>query len=97
MILFRPIKGSLSEAMQLVKEFETENDMKDYISKRWGGDYISFDDIIIDDKSFDESDRNGWKNTKYVLTKTMGDTDCIAEYGVPQCIGYCATEYDKRK
>jgi len=37
--------------------------------------------------------RSGWKDTRYVCTKRFGDKDNIKLYGVPQCIGMCATDY----
>lgn len=91
MIIFRPHRGSLADAMAETKEFENEEQMKEYIVKDWNG-YISFDDIVIDDLvTIDE--RIGWKDTRYVCTKRLGDEDYIQKYGCPQCIGMCATDY----
>ncbi len=95
MIIFRPHRGSLSEAMSEAKEFENEEQMKEYIVSKWYG-YISVEDIVIDDNARND-DRNGWKDTMYVCTKRMGDDDYIKEYGTPQCIGMCATDYKINK
>lgn len=97
MIIFRPHRRMLNEAMVEAKEFETELAMKQYIVEKdkevWGRELFSIDDIVIDDSSEVNDDRNGWEDTKYVCVKRMGDEDYIAKYGVPQCIGMCATKY----
>jgi hypothetical protein len=78
--------------MSEAKEFDNENQMKEYIISQWNG-FVSVEDIVIDDKSVVNDDRNGWKDTRYVCTKRMGDEDYIKKYGTPQCIGMCATDY----
>lgn len=87
MIIFRPHKGSLDEAMKHAKEFETEELMKEHIVSLWNG-WIDFDDISIGSESVND-DRNGWKDTRYVLTKRFGNE----QYFIPQCVGMCATDY----
>ena len=93
MIIYRPHRGSLAEAMEEAKEFNNEQEMKEHIANQWDG-YISVDDIVITDNPHND-DRIGWKDTRYVCTKRFGEQDNIAVYGVPQCIGMCATEYKK--
>jgi hypothetical protein len=65
--------------------------MKEYIVKEWDG-YFPVEDIVIYGKSVND-DRNGWKDTRYVCTKSFGEQDNIKLYGCPQCIGMCATDY----
>ena len=91
MIIFRPHKGSLSEAMKYAKEFNNEQEMKEYIATDWQG-YFSVEDIVIGENIGDD-ERIGWKNVHYVGSKRFGDEDNIALYGTPQCVGMCSTEY----
>lgn len=95
MIIYRPHRGSLSDAMAEAKEFNNEKEMKEYIAKQWDG-YISVEDIVIVDDSHND-DRIGWKDARYVCSKRFGEQDNIAKYGVSQCIGMCATDYTKSK
>lgn len=91
MIVYRPHRGSLIAAMAEVKEFNNEQEMKEYIIEQWDH-LISIDDIVIaDDPHNDE--RIGWKDTRYVCTNKLGEDDYIKKYGHPQCIGMCATDY----
>lgn len=116
MVIYRPHRGSLSDALQEAKEFETEEEMKYYIMRQYR-DYANdllrmennhiensrpvsrryidnpfFDlwDIVIDSETFDD-DRCGWHDTRYVCVKRMGEE----VYDVPQCIGMCATDYER--
>jgi len=93
MIIFRPHRGSLIEAMAEAKEFDNVQEMKEYIVKDWNN-YFSIDDVVIINEPH-EDERVGWKDTKYVCTKRFGEQDNIALCGYPQCIGMCATDYIK--
>lgn len=93
MIIYRPHRSTLSQAMSEAKEFENEDDMKKYISEDWNG-LISFEDIVIDDEVTNDN-RIGWKDSRYVCTKRCGKDNYMKLYGVPQCIGMCATDYKK--
>ena len=93
MIIYRPHRSTLSQAMSEAKEFDNEDDMKNYILKDWDG-LFSFDDIVIDDKSV-KDDRIGWNDSRYVCMKRCGKNDYIKLYGVPRCIGMCATDYKR--
>ena len=103
MVIYRPHRGGLAQSLAEAKEFETFEDMKKYIVESGREYYKSlgfvsapyeFDDIVIDEsKNFDD-ERCGWHDTMYVCVKRFGDEDYMKEYGVPQCIGMCATDYD---
>ena len=93
MIIYRPQRGLLAEAMAEAKEFNNENEMKEYIVKEWDG-YFSIEDIVIADEEYNDT-RIGWQDTKYVCTKRFGNQDNIILYDCPQCIGMCATKYVK--
>ena len=58
-------------------------------------DETQADDIVINKESAVNDDRIGWEDSMYVCVKRMGSEDYIKEYGVPQCIGICATKYKK--
>lgn len=100
MIIYRPHKGSLQESLEQAKEFETVEEMKMYIVEDWSEYYRSIgfknqpfgiDDIVVDEETCDD-DRCGWHDCRYVCVKRMGNE----VYKTPQCIGMCATDYDKR-
>lgn len=99
MIIFRPNRRMLDEAMAEAKKFDTVEEMKEHIVKVWheGWDgpeeLFTVDDIVIDEKSAVKDDRIGWEDSMYVCVKQMGKTDYIKKYGIPQCIGMCATKY----
>ena len=101
MIIFRPHRGSLAEAMAEAKEFASVEEMKEYIVKvwhdYWAGSKILFsvEDIVINDDSEVNDERIGWEDSKYVCVKRMGNEDYVKKYGKPQCIGMCATKYRK--
>ena len=101
MIIFRPHRSSLDETTKEAKEFDDVEKMKDYIvelwNRKWHGSQKLFttDDIVINKESAVNDDRIEWEDSMYVCVKRMGSEDYIKEYGVPQCIGICATKYKK--
>lgn len=95
MIIYRPHRGSLFDAMLEAKEFNNEQEMKEYIVKQWDS-YFSIGDIVIIDEPRNDK-RIGWEDSKYVCSKRFGKQDNIALYGTPQCVGMCATIYNKKK
>lgn len=95
MIIYRPHRELLEDAMAEAKEFETVDDMKRYIvqsftDEGWG-ELVSFDDISIDTKRCVKDDRIGWNDTRYVIANRFGN-----EKG-SICIGMCATDYIRKK
>lgn len=100
MIIYRPHRGGLAEAMSEAKEFETIEDMKKYILEYWmqhaphGDKPFELSDIVIGDETSDDN-RIGWRNVRLVCVKRFGGEDYMKEYGCPQCIGMCSEDYDK--
>lgn len=92
-IIYRPHRPRLDESIKKSKEFDTEQEMKEYVVKEWNG-YFTVDDIIIDTKVNNDT-RVGWEDSRYVCTRKFGDIDNIEKYGSAQCIGMCATKYNK--
>lgn len=98
MIIYRPHRGGLAEAMSEAKEFDNVDSMKQYIVEQWteslgGRKPFDVDDIVLDDETIDD-DRIGWHDTRYVCIKRFGNEDYMEKYGSPQCIGFCATDYE---
>lgn len=90
MIIYRPHRELLYEALEAMKEFESIDEMKQYVSQLHD-DLVSVDDIFLD-KRVIKDDRIGWNDTRYVCAKKFGDDDVI---GI--VIGLCATDYDYDK
>lgn len=93
MIIYRPHKGSLSDALAEAMEFQNEEEMKSYIYQDWNKLYMELgfkpapfdiEDIVIEDESSDDT-RCGWHDTRYVCVKRIGKDI----YDCPQCIGLC--------
>lgn len=103
MIIFRPHRLGITivEAMSQSKEFNSVEEMKEYIVKSWHDGWegpkelFTVDDIVIDEKSTTNDSRIGWEDSMHVCLKRLGDDDYIKKYGTPQCIGMCATKYKK--
>lgn len=96
MIIYRPYRGSLEKSLAEAKEFETETEMKEYIVERFLG-FVSPEDIVIEDESVADDERCGWHDTKYVCIKRNGEENYIEKYGCAQCIGFCATDYERKE
>ena len=91
MLIYRPHRGSLAEAMAEAKTFNSFDEIKEYVANKWnsvwGYNILKQNDIVLDEESHND-DRIGWKNVRYLCTKKLGDEDYIKEYGRPQCIGF---------
>lgn len=87
MIKYRPHRGSLADAMKEYHEFETIDEMKQYIVSQHNG-MISINDIVITE-DYGEDKRIGWKESRHICIKKFGNEDYIALYGTPQCIAWC--------
>ena len=91
MLIYRPHRSSLAEAMAEAKTFNSFDEIKEYVANKWnsvwGYRILNQDDIILNEESHDD-DRIGWKDVYYLCAKKIGDEDYIKEYGFPQCIGF---------
>ena len=87
MIKYRPQRGGLSEAMAEAREFESYDDMFDFVCKDWNG-WVKKEDIVLTDP-FGDDDRIGWKNVRHICIAKLGNEDYIEKYGNPQCIAWC--------
>lgn len=100
MIIYRPHRGSLEDAMKEVKTFDNWYQMTHYIANNWnlaiGKKVIDPDNIVMDDKSIND-DRAGWKDVHMVLVTRVGNENFMEKYGNPQCIGYCTYDVSNVK
>lgn len=94
MIIFRPHRGGLKEAMEETVEFRTCEEMKAYIVEQHTdpdfGPAFEVKDIVFGDETRDDH-RNGWHDTRYVCTRRYYNEG----YFPPAPIGFCATDYEK--
>ena len=96
MIIYRPHRGGLAEAMAEAQTFEDTDAMKAHILQRWNGmlgfNLFNADDIVLnEDQPGHPDDRIGWRDTRYVCVKRIGSE----VYDHPQCIGMWATDFDR--
>jgi len=91
MIIYRPHRGSLYDAMEEAREFKDIQEMKEYIVELWDNKF-SLDDIVIENDCVNDK-RIGWKDARSICIKRLGKEDYIKKYKYPQCIGTCATNY----
>ena len=96
MIIYRPHRGSFSDAMAEAAEFESESDMLAYIvstetdNSPFDAAPFSVSDLVITGAPMNDS-RNGWEDTRYVCTRRYYNE----VYPIPQAIGFFATKYRK--
>lgn len=100
MIIYRPHRGSLEDAMKEVKTFDNWYQMTHYIANNWnlaiGKKVIDPDNIVMDEKPVND-DRAGWKDVHMVLVTRVGNENFMEKYGNPQCIGYCTYDVSSAK
>lgn len=91
MVRYRPHRGSLLDAMAEAKNFNSIEEMFDYILDDWNksgfGYAFSKSDLSVSE-NLGADRRINWKECRYILTKRMGDK----VYESPQCIGMCSIE-----
>lgn len=91
MLIYRPHRGSLADAMEEARTFNSFDEIKEYVANKWnnlcGYQTLDSDNIVLDEESHDD-DRIGWKDVHYLCVKKIGNEDYIKEYGCPQCIGF---------
>lgn len=89
-IIFRPHRGSLKDAMQEARVFQSVEEMKAHVADRWkdANNMPMFepDDVVISGEAMPDP-RNGWEDTRYVCVKRIGEK--VLDY--PFCVGMCAT------
>lgn len=86
MIKYRPHTSLLNDALKKSKEFETIDDMYNYVISKWNHEF-SKDDLSISEPDIKDQ-RIDWKETRYICTKRIGKK----QYDTPQCIGMCSIE-----
>ena len=91
MIIYRPQRGTVEEAMKEAMEFEDEIEMLTWIVESANADFpgiFNVSDIVINGET--NVDKNtGWEDARFVCVRRNFDKT----YDVPQIIGMCATDY----
>lgn len=85
MIKYRPQRGSLEKSMDGYKEFDTVDDMFNYIVTHDHNKCMDIKDLAISNEPGTPDPRIGWECTQYICTKTYLGT----VYDHPICIGMC--------
>lgn len=85
MVIFRPHRGTLTDAMAEKQEFNNMYDMFNYLRNQYGKDIK----ITLTDPVNDE--RIGWKDSMYVNINNWKDSMYVNANNV--YIGMCATDY----
>lgn len=92
MIIYRPHRGGLAESMAEAREFESVEDMKEYIVQQHTdeelGPAFSADDIVFGVLQGTDS-RIGWHNQQYVYTRRYYGE----HYPDGLVIGMCSYDY----
>ena len=87
MIAFMPyfFGESIYDIFDEIKEFESVDEMKEYLYKYWNiNKRVTKDNIVIDESLSCENKDLGWQDQRMVCIKINGRT---------RVIGYCATKY----
>ena len=92
-VLYRPHCETLTDAMELVKEFNTVEDMLNWIcedSEICGKEMIAVEDINLSYYCYDE--RIDWQ-TFVVTVNKWGNENYLEKYHCPQGIGFMTFKY----
>lgn len=98
MVIYRPHRGGLLESLAEAREFNSFEEMKKYLLEHYQSILPSLTPFEIDDIVIDEvidDNRCGWHDTRDVCLKRLCEDNYIEMYGCPQCIGMCATDYER--
>ena len=89
MVMYRPHRGSLNDAMAEMRSFDSIEEMFHYIVEEWKvwGDPFSIGDLVLT-YDYGKDERIDWKECRYVCTRRMGEE----KFRTPQCIGMCSIE-----
>lgn len=98
MVIYRPHRYLLAEAMAEAREFETLDEMKTYVADWWAeaNDGIRMfepEDVVLSG-NVRADHRIGWRDVRNVCVRRFGGEDHSA---CPMAIGFCSTDYDKPK
>lgn len=95
MVIYRPHRGGLKEAMAEAREFPSVEDMLAYIVEEhtdavWGPAF-DLDDLVLGREARDDS-RTGWHDTRYVYIKRYYRGEV---YDPPAPIGFFSEDYER--
>lgn len=102
-VIYRPHRGGLDEAMASAKEFDSFEDLQNYIVKDME-QFIKLNPCEVVAEGYPhEDDRIGWKDSDYLCIDSymnVEDKDGYVKYfgevyNHPLCIGMFAINYNK--
>lgn len=92
MVIYRPHRGGLEEAMAEAREFSSGEEMLDFIvaehTDAERGPAFSLNDLVIGSEARHDP-RTGWHDTRYVCTRRYYGE----RFDPPAPIGFCAEDY----
>ena len=93
-VLYRPQRGGLDESMEELKEFDTVEDLLNWLCEDsdigWGKEMFAVEDINFSYYCYDE--RIDWQ-TYIVTINKWGKEDYLEKYHRPQAIGFMTFKY----
>ena len=81
MLIYRPHRGSLAEAMAEAKTFNSFDEIKEYVANKWnsvwGYQILNPDDIVLDEE-FHNDDRPGL--TRFIFSTEKPDDKVVCGF-----------------
>lgn len=91
--LYRPHRGALADAMEELKEFDTYEEMLDYIQKEHKIDgNFAFDKEEIYISYYGYDDRIDWETYIVTVGRYLNE-NYLEKYHTPQAIGFMTFKY----
>lgn len=98
MLIYRPHRSSLAEAMKKARTFNSFEDIKNYVANEWnnlwGYQILNPDDIVLDEEFHD--DRIGWEDVHYLCAKKLVTKIIWKNMVVPSVLDLWGGLNDKR-
>lgn len=73
MLIYRPKRFLLEDAMKEARCFNTLDELKQYVVEcnLWDGKKtFDAEDLVLGESTNGDDDRNGWRNNRYIYKKT---------------------------
>lgn len=104
-VIYRPQCGDLSDAMEKVKVFDSFEDLREYIARKFSDNHyikLNPEEVVASGKPLYDN-RIGWIDSDYLCIDSyekVEDKEGFEYFfggksNVPQCIGYFATRWNR--
>ncbi len=94
MVIYRPHRGGLAEAMEEAREYQSMEEMLAQIVAEHTDDErgpaFALEDLVLGSETKDDP-RIGWHDTRYVCTRRYFSE----RYDPSAPVGFCAEDYDR--